>query len=152
MNIDMDNVINIDSNLSVARFAPCSADLKKAAEQGFMSIVNFRTSEEKQEVQPGEEQRLAERAGLTYLHHPVSVETLDDVTVDIFRHRLAKLPTPVLLHCASGKRAGAMALMARAVEDGLTVEEAIALGQKYGLDLSEEKIGAFVKSYADRNA
>ena len=39
----------------VARFAPDEAGLRQAAEEGFRSVVNFRTSEEKQEVTPGEE-------------------------------------------------------------------------------------------------
>lgn len=148
----MDNLISFDSDHSVARFAPDATDLDRAAEQGFKSVVNFRTRDEKQDILPDDEQRLAEQAGLVYLHHPVSADTLDAGEVDQFRQKLAALPKPVLLHCASGKRAGAMVLMARAADDGLTGEGAIALGQKNGLDLSEEKIGDFVRNYADRKS
>ncbi|MBB3713716.1 uncharacterized protein (TIGR01244 family) [Limimaricola variabilis] len=146
----MDNVVEIDSNHSVARFAPDEAALRQAADQGFRSVVNFRTAEEKQEITPDEERRLAEAAGLTYLHHPVAPDALDDALVDDFRQKLADLPGPVLFHCASGKRAGAMTLMALAAREGLDGDAAIAKGRECGLDLSQEKIGQFVKDYADR--
>lgn len=148
----MDNVVTLDSNHSIARFAPDEAGLRQAAEEGFRSVVNFRTAEEKQEVTPDEERRIAEGAGLTYLHHPVSPDALDDELVDDFRRSLDDLPQPVLLHCASGKRAGAMALMAMAAKKGLGGEAAIDMGRKNGLDLSQEKIGQFVKDYADRKS
>ncbi|EYD72149.1 hypothetical protein Lokhon_00939 [Limimaricola hongkongensis DSM 17492] len=148
----MENVVEIDSNHSIARFAPDEAALRQAAEKGFRSVVNFRTAEEKQEVAPDEERRIAEDAGLTYLHHPVSPEALDDALVDDFRRSLDDLPQPVLLHCASGKRAGAMTLMALAAEKGLDGDAVIDMGRENGLDLSQEQIGQFVKAYADRKS
>lgn len=148
----MDNIVPIDSNHTVARFAPDEATLKQAAEEGFRSVVNFRTSEEKQEVTPDEERRLVEEAGLTYLHHPVAPDALDDALVDDFRHKLADLPKPVLLHCASGKRASAMTLMALASQEGLDGDAAIEKGRESGFDLSQEQIGQFVKDYADRRS
>lgn len=148
----MDNTVTIDSQHSVARFAPDEAGLRQAAEQGFRSVVNFRTADEKQEVTPDEERRIAEEAGLAYLHHPVSPEALDDALVDEFRRSLGDLPQPVLLHCASGKRAGAMTLMALAAEKGLDGDAAIEKGRESGLDLSQEQIGQFVRTYADRKS
>lgn len=148
----MDNTVTIDRNYSIARFAPDEAGLRQAAEEGFRSVVNFRTSEEKQEVTPEEERRIAEEAGLAYLHHPVSPDALDDALVDDFRRKMSELPQPVLLHCASGKRAGAMTLMALAADRGLDGEAALAMGRENGLDLTQEQIGRFVKDYADRKS
>lgn len=148
----MDNIVPIDSNHTVARFAPDEATLKQAAEEGFRSVVNFRTSGEKQEVTPDEERRLVEEAGLTYLHHPVAPDALDDALVDDFRRKLADLPKPVLLHCASGKRASAMTLMALAAQEGLDGDAVIEKGRESGFDLSQEQIGQFVKDYADRKS
>ncbi len=148
----MDNVVKIDNNYSVARFAPDQVTLRQAAEQGFRSVVNFRTAEEKQEVTPETERRIAEEAGLIYLHHPVSPDALDDALVDEFQQKLSGLPTPVLLHCSSGKRAGAMTLMAIGAEEGLDGDAVLAKGRENGLDLSGEKIGQFVKDYADRKS
>ena len=89
---------------------------------------------------------------MTYLHHPVAPDALDAELVDDFVSKLESLPRPVLFHCASGKRAGAMVLMALAAEKGLSGEAAINKGKQAGVDLSEEKIGDFVRNYADRKA
>ena len=148
----MDKIITLDSNHVVALFAPDEAALRKAASAGVRSVVNFRTSDEKTDLSLADERRVAEAAGLNYLHHPVSAEALDDGLVDDFRRSLDDLPQPVLLHCASGKRAGAMTLMTLAAERGLDGEAAIDMGRERGLDLSQEKIGQFVKDYADRKA
>lgn len=146
----MENIVEVDSTNSVARFAPDEAALRQAATEGFRSVVNFRTSEERQGISPEEERRLVEEAGLTYLHHPVAPNALDDALVDGFRRKLADLPGPVLFHCASGKRAGAMVLMALAARDGLDGIAALAKGREIGLDLSQDEIGRFVRGYVDR--
>ena len=146
----MNDFVNLDAMHSVARFAPDEAALRHAAELGFRSVVNFRTRDEQQAIAPDTERRIAQEAGLTYLHHPVAPDALDDALVDDFRRKLSDLPQPVLHHCASGMRAGAMTLMALAAEQGLEGEAAIARGRERGLDLSQEKIGQFVKDYADR--
>jgi len=117
-----------------------------------MSVVDFRTADEKGGLSLQDERRVAERAGLSYLHYPVTAAELDAVGVDSFRRSLDDLPQPVFLHCGSGKRAGAMALMAIAADKGWDGGTALAEGRKRGLDLSEEDIGRFVKAYADRKA
>ncbi len=148
----MDNVIKVDSNHSVALFAPDQAALRQAAEAGFRTIVNFRTAEEKQDVSPVEEHRIVEKAGVNYLHFPVAADELDNEMVDDFRRYLDDLAGPILLHCATGKRAGAMTLMALAADKGLDGDDALELGRKTGIDLSDEQIGQFVKAYADNKA
>lgn len=148
----MDQIITIDSNHIVTLFAPDEAALRKAASSGIRSIVNFRTSDEKGGLSLPDERRVAEAAGLNYLHHLVTVDTLDDELVDDFRRSLIDLPQPVLFHCASGKRAGAMTLMALAADRGLDGEATIDMGRQRGLDLSQEKIGQFVTDYADRKS
>ena len=99
----MQNTVDIDSDHTVARFAPDAEALQHATQQGYRSVVNFKTDAEKQDVSPEEEKQLAEEAGLVYLHHPVAPDALDKALVDAFRNKLADLPRPVLLHCASGK-------------------------------------------------
>ena len=148
----MQNTVDIDSDHTVARFAPDAEALQHATQQGYRSVVNFKTDAEKQDVSPEEEKQLAEEAGLVYLHHPVAPDALDKALVDAFRNKLADLPRPVLLHCASGKRAGAMTLMAISATRGLDGDAALALGRAQGLDLTGEQIGQFVKTYADDKA
>ncbi|WP_370282509.1 beta-lactamase hydrolase domain-containing protein [Pseudooceanicola sp.] len=148
----MTQIVTIDSNHIVALFAPDEAALRQAASAGTRSVVNFRAADEAGGLSLPDERRVAERAGLNYLHHPVTAAELDDDNVDDFRRSLDDLPQPVFLHCASGKLAGAMALMAVAAENGWDGATALATGRDRGLDLSEDEIGTFVRAYADRKA
>ena len=148
----MTQIVTIDSNHIVALFTPDEAALRQAASAGMMSVVNFRAAGENGGLSIPDERRVAEKAGLNYLHHPVTATELDDDHVDNFRRSLDDLPQPVFLHCASGKRAGAMALMAIAAENGWDGATALAKGRDRGFDLSEDEIGTFVKAYADRKA
>ncbi len=147
----MDKIATIDSNHIVALFTPDESDLRRAASAGMKSLVNFREASEKG-LSPSDEQRIAEAAGLNYLHCPVASDSLSTELVDDFRRSLDDLPQPVFLHCASGKRAGAMTLMALAADKGWDGDTALAEGRQRGIDLSQEKIGQFVKDYANAKA
>ncbi|EAR51068.1 hypothetical protein OG2516_04199 [Oceanicola granulosus HTCC2516] len=145
----MDNVVTLDPRFTVATFAPDQAALAQAQKDGFRAVVNLRTASEKPEIAPDEEERIAREAGLAYLHHPTAADGLDAAHVDEFRRHLASLPDPVLVHCASGKRAGALTLMALGAENGWSGDEALAHGRQAGLDLANEQIGGFVSRYLD---
>lgn len=152
MTEDTHKIVAIDPNHNVALFAPEAATLQQAASAGMKSVVNFRAAEEKGGLPPEEEQQQAERMGLSYLHHPVTADSLDAALVDDFRRSLDDLPQPVFLHCASGIRAGAMTLMALAADKGWDGDTALQEGKARGIDLTQQKIGQFVKSYADGKA
>ena len=97
---------------------------------GFRTVINLRTEKE-----PGvaEEKRIVEEAGLRYVHVPVSVSSFSAADVD----RVAKVlddPTsgPVLLHCASANRVGAVWTVLQ-VRKGKSHPEAEAEGRTIGL-------------------
>lgn len=81
-----------------------------------------------------EEERHVQAAGLTYLHHPVDGEKLSEKVVDSFREKAERLPGPVLVHCASGKRSGAMVMMHRGVEQGMYGDEVIEKAESMGFE------------------
>ncbi len=145
-------IATIDPTHTVALFTPDSGTLIQAASAGAKTVVNFREEGEKEGLTPEAERQQAEKLGLNYLHHPVTADSLDAATVDDFRRSLEDLPQPVFLHCASGKRAGAMTLMALAADKGWDGDTALQEGKVRGIDLTKEKIGEFVKSYADEKA
>ncbi len=136
----------------MALFTPDSGTLEQAGSAGAKTVVNFRAEGEKDGLTPDQERQQAEKLGLNYLHHPVTADSLDAALVDDFRRSLDDLLQPVFLHCASGKRAGAMTLMALAADKGWDGDTALQEGKARGIDLTEEKIGEFVKSYADEKA
>lgn len=148
----MQDTVNINDRFTVAKFAPTSEQIESAARQGFRSIINFQTGEEVKadHMTPDEEARVAGQAGLKYLHQPVDVASLSDELVDRFRSKAAELPTPVLAHCASGKRAAAMVMMHVACEEGLDGDTAIATAQDSGAEIGSSEIEHFVKDYINR--
>ena len=112
----------------------------------------MRTANEKQDVTPEEEREHAEAAGLTYLHHPVDGEKLSEEVVDSFREKAKTLPGPVLVHCASGKRSGALVMMHRGVEQGMSGDEVIEKAESMGFECDTPGLKDFVRSYVDKRA
>src|SRR5690606_26485382 len=73
-------------------------------------------------------------AGIGYDNLPISgPDALTRANVEAFDRLLADPQGPVLVHCASGNRVGAMAALRAAWIEGVPVEEAIATGRAWGL-------------------
>ena len=147
----MDEVIRLDENYAVATSEPTRETFHDIAADGFRSVVSFQTQGEEQKLRIDEERRAADQAGLAFYHQAVSGESLDDEVVDRFRTAVSDLPKPVLLHCSSGKRAGAMIMMHLADETGLSGDEALKKAESMGFECDNPKLEAFVKSYVDRH-
>jgi uncharacterized protein (TIGR01244 family) len=82
-------------------------------------------------------------------HIPVSDDSLSGEVVDGFRREIARLPKPVLVHCASGKRSGAFAMMDVAVEQGMSGEEVIRKAEAMGFECDQPGLERFVRDYVD---
>lgn len=147
----MENIVEIADGIFIARFEPDRREFSEIAEEGFRSLVSLQTEEEDQRVSPDKERRLAEEAGLAFYHQPVSKSGLSDEVVDRFRAEFEKLPKPVLLHCSSGKRAGAMAMMHLTAGAGMSGDDAISHAEKMGFECDTPELEEFVRSYVDRH-
>jgi uncharacterized protein (TIGR01244 family) len=148
----MENVVRITEDFTVAKFEPDAAGFSRIAEEGFRSVVNLQTEEEDQKIELGEERHLAEGAGLVYYHHGISKQALSDEVVDGLRAKLEKLPKPVLLHCTSGKRSGAIAMMHVASKQGMSGKQVIEKAETMGFDCDTPELEQFVKNYVDRHS
>lgn len=148
----MENAVQINERFTVAKFAPGREALREAADEGFRSVVNMREADERHELEPDEERRAAEEAGLIYLHHPVSGRHLSDEVVDEFRRKATQMPAPMLVHCASGKRSGAVVMMHMAAETGMSGDEVIEKAASMGFECDTPGLEQFVRNYADRHA
>lgn len=104
--------------------------LRAAAAAGYVAVVDLRTMDEPRGI---DERALTEQLGMTYVSLPVGSPR--DVTYENAAELdrvLAAMPGPVLLHCASGNRVGALfALRAKAA--GASDEEALEKGRQAGL-------------------
>lgn len=110
---------------------PSAAQLRELAAQGVRTVIDLR--------QPGEdrgfdETRVAESLGLCYVRIPVAgAEGLDAANVRAVHQALQQSLGPVLLHCASGNRAGAVLGLVNARYEHASPEQALQLGQRAGL-------------------
>lgn len=106
----MTDRIRISEKVIVGKTPPSEQDLKALASEGFAAVVNLRRSgEPNQPLSPEEEGKAAEVEGLRYVHIPVDPANIDAAAVERFRDEVAQLPGPIFVHCASGRRAEAVA-------------------------------------------
>ncbi len=147
----MKDTIQINEHITVGP-QPSEEELAQLAAQGTKSIVNLRTDgEEDQPLSPAAEGEAVRRLGLEYRHIPVSPQGMKPELVDRFRAEIAKLPAPIHVHCASGKRAGAFSMMHAAVERGATGEQTLEEAKKMGFECDQPELEQFVKSYVDQH-
>lgn len=91
---------------------------------------------------PGFDEASAVRgAGMAYSNLPLGGGTdLTRANVQAFDTLLRRADHPVLVHCASGNRVGAMAALRAAWIEGKPAEEAIAIGRAWGLKGLEAEV------------
>ena len=112
--------------------------LHAAKAAGFVAVIDMRGAGEDRGI---DEESAAIEAGLTYVNLPVM--GADDVTFDNARtldELLASIDGPVLMHCASGNRVGALMAL-RASLHGASDEDAMAAGKAAGLTRLEPVVG-----------
>ncbi len=141
--------MQIDEQVSVGGQVD-KKQLGQLAGDGFKTIINLQVhGEENQRMSPEVEGQNVRELGLQYIHFPVSKETMSADKVDDFRKLLVDRPKPIFAHCSSGKRSGALVMMARAVERGWTGVETLAIAEKMGFECDVPELKEFVKSYVD---
>jgi uncharacterized protein (TIGR01244 family) len=111
---------------------PGAKDFEQAASSGIKTVLDLR--------KPGELTTFDERAtveglGMAYVNVPFSrPEELTDDVLDRAREVLSDPERkPILVHCASANRVGAVWLAHRVLDDGLAYEAALAEAKRVGL-------------------
>ena len=108
---------------------PSPEALASLKEKGFKTVVNLRTAAEG----PATEKDVVEAQGLRYVSVPISPSTFSEEDVQAVAKVLDDTEAaPVLLHCASANRVGAVWAVLR-VKQGLSLDEAEAAGREIGL-------------------
>ena len=131
---------------------PSIEELRELSDNGFRSVINLRThNEEDQELTPDEEEEIVRGIGMEYAHIPVTADSLSQGKVEAFRERLNGLPSPVFVHCSSGKRAGAFTMMDVGVKQDMSGEQAIEKAEEMGFECDVPELEKFVKRYIDQH-
>lgn len=140
----MSNRLRVDDRFTIEMAAPTAERVEELAREGFRSVVNLRAPGEQNEVlSPTEEGRVARRHGLEYISIPVSPQDMNEATAELFEREVSRLPGPVAIHCASGKRAGLFTFLHLARTEGLSGEAAAAKAEAMGFQFASPDARAF---------
>ncbi len=108
---------------------PSAQGLAQLKEMGFKTVINLRTDQEGAK----DEEAAVKAAGLSYVSVPVTGATLSMADADAVGRVLDDAAAaPVLLHCASANRVGAIWALLQ-VRKGKSLDEAEAAGRAVGL-------------------
>lgn len=105
-------------------------NIKNAKAEGVKTIVDLRSPQEG----TGEERVLVQKYGMNYFNVPVTPSSLRKAQADVISHVLSdEANKPVIIHCSSGNRVGALWAVYLRYYKNLGVNEAIDEGIKKGL-------------------
>lgn len=116
---------------------PAAGDWEGYAKQGISTVVNLRLPGELPTRDAAAEVRAA---GMRYVTLPVAgTEGITFANASRLREVLEGAGGPVLVHCSSGNRAGAL-LALDAVTGGMSAEQALDLGRAAGMTSAEPRV------------
>jgi uncharacterized protein (TIGR01244 family) len=112
---------------------PTADDLKLASDNGIKTVINLRNKDELD----WDEEAHVKKLGMEYVNVPFrSAAELTDEKFDKVRKILTdKTKKPILLHCSSANRVGAMWLAHRILDHNLSHAEAVKEAETVGLKL-----------------
>lgn len=115
---------------------PSLGQLEAIRDAGYRSIVDLRTEAENG---PGREE--VEALGMAFYRLPIAGEAgLSAENARRFATLLEEAETPLVVHCASGNRVGALFALKAFYVDGLDADAALEVGRKAGLTSLEENV------------
>ncbi len=110
---------------------PSEEHLRRLAEAGYKTIIDLRTPEEDRGL---DEEEVVRETGMRYANIPVGHETVEDETFGRFREVMSDAERrPVLVHCSSANRVGALLVPYLILDEGKSREEALEIARQVGL-------------------
>jgi uncharacterized protein (TIGR01244 family) len=116
---------------------PDEAALQVFADSGYVAVIDLRTDKEKRGI---EEVAVVEGLGMQYVNVPVAgVKGVNFESARALQQVLADFDEPVLVHCGSGNRVGALLALGQVLE-GADHESAIEHGKTAGMTVLEKRV------------
>ncbi len=126
---------------------PTFEQIKQAGETGFRTVINLRTDKELPD--PAQELTWVKGAGMKYIHIPVAgAEGFTREKTMEFAGAISKPENyPLIVHCKSGQRVGAMFALKAFHIDEKSIEESLAIGERAGLTSLAPIVKKILESY-----
>jgi len=103
--------------------------IQELVKHDFRTIIDLRTEQEGTNTE-----RLAiKKVDMEYFNIPVTREGIDESQLATFKEVLAQSTAPILLHCSTGNRAGAMWTVYR-LSEGISPDQAFKEGRAAGMN------------------
>jgi uncharacterized protein (TIGR01244 family) len=126
---------------------PTAEQLQKLAAADYKTVIDLRAPTEDRGY---DEAAAAKAAGLEYVPIPVTNKTLEDpATLDRFIEVFNETEKPVLVHCGSGGRVGAVYYAWLVSEKKMSREEALEKAKGQGLTLRVQGLLTSINDYLD---
>lgn len=128
--------------VSAGRLKP--EDIARLKDAGIEHVIDLTPDDETPDF---DEANAVRSADIDYSNLPVrGAADLTRENVLAFDQLMRNAKRPVLVHCASGNRVGAMAALRSAWVDGKSEEDAIAIGKAWGLKGLEPEVRKRIRS------
>jgi len=117
---------------------PAADDWAAIAARGVGTVIDLRAPGELKDRDEATEVR---SAGMRYIAIPVAgADGIDDAHAKALRAALDAASGPVLVHCASGNRAGGLLALMQARSGAMTTEQALEFGRSAGMTSTEARV------------
>lgn len=141
---DLSNAVEVGvakpANEITSAGQPDEATFKAFAESGYAAVVDLRTDGEDRGL---DERAVVEGLGMDYLSLPIGRDGISFENARALDELLQAYDKPVLVHCASGNRVGAL-LALRASLYGAEDAAALDIGKRGGLTGLEPEVRAIL--------
>lgn len=127
---------------------PSAEALRAAKARGIATVINFRSEPEMKNRVAFDEAAIVHELGMNYVFLPITLDTFSISQADELHEVLKHTREPVLLHCASSNRVGAVWALYLVRHRDVPVEQAIAMGMSAGM--RSEKLIAAVQQLTAR--
>jgi uncharacterized protein (TIGR01244 family) len=128
---DVPRIVCVDESFATAG-QPKETAFAKLAASGFRSVLNLRTDAEG--VDLAREREMAEKASLRYISVPVAPPSITSETVNAFISAVKDRSNhPMLIHCGTANRVGAMMMIYRVLDQGWPEDKAAEEAARIGL-------------------
>ncbi len=135
-------VVPVDGISSAGQ--PDEETLQVYADSGFVAVVDLRTARENRGMD--DEAAAVEALGMEYISLPIDgAEAVNFDNAAALSEVLARFDEPVLVHCGSANRVGALLALGKA-QAGAEAEEAIAYGKAAGMTRLERRVREVLES------